>query len=301
MTRCHEIRPYLEAFVDDELSTDNCLRVREHLGGCHRCSEEVELTGALKRSLREAVLEEARPSAAFMERLSGVIAEERRRAEQSLPQVLPWRRRAVPMAAAAAVVLAWGLSDGQWLKLPWLGGLGGSLSSLSAGASEGAASASSAMASGTSPHQQASFLVNPQNIIDQLVHYHQAPTEPEVTDRSALLRLEPQVGVPMRVPELQQYGARFLGASVVPVERHRAASLRYNLGDHRVTVYVFNPQVVSVRALQELQPRVVGDRAVFVGMRHGYSIAAIEQRGVGYMIATDLDDRESVELLASIH
>jgi len=29
MTRCHEIRPYLEAFVDDELSTDNALRVEE--------------------------------------------------------------------------------------------------------------------------------------------------------------------------------------------------------------------------------------------------------------------------------
>lgn len=296
MTRCHEVRPYLEAFVDDELSTDNSLRVEEHLGNCARCSEEVHLTRALKRSLRDVVGREGRPSAEFSARLASVLGDERRRAEQRQAQeTLNWRgRKAVPVAAAAAAVVALSLTDGQWLKthwlgtaLPWFGSPGGNTAP------------PDAASSGSTPHQQASF-VSSNNIIDQLVQYHQAPVEPEVTDRSALLRFEPQVGVPMRVPELQQYGARFLGASVVPMERHRAASLRYNLGEHRVTVYLFNAQVVPVRSLQELQVRVVGDRAVFVGMRNGYSIAATEQRGVGYMIATDLDDRESAELLASI-
>lgn len=286
MTRCHEVRPYLEAFVDDELSTDNYLRVEEHLAVCERCGEEVQLTRALKRSLREVVQRDARPSAAFMAQLTAVIADERRRAEQppKVETVPSWRsRRAVPVALAAAAVLALSVVDGRWLKASGLGEV--------AETTDGAQGAS---------HQQASFVSNPQNIIDQLVQYHQAPIEPEVTDRSALLRLEPQVGVPMRIPELQQYGARFLGASVVPMERHRAASLRYHLGEHRVTVYLFNAQVVPVSSLRDLQVRVVGDRAVFVGVRNGYSIAATEQRGVGYMLATDLDDRESAELLASI-
>jgi hypothetical protein len=52
--------------------------------------------------------------------------------------------------------------------------------------------------------------------------------------------------------------------------------------------------------MRQLEPRVIGNRAVFVGVHHGYSIAAVEQRGVGYVIATDLDDRESAEMLASI-
>lgn len=287
MTRCHEIRPYLEAFVDDELSTDNALRVKEHLGGCRCCAEEVYLTRALKRTVRDVVLEEAQPSPEFMTRLSQVLADESSR--QMQPELrTPWQRRAVPMAVAAAALAALSFSEGEWLKQGWLGRFGAaqvSTETQDVGTGTGAMAAS----------------VNPQNIIDQLVHYHQVPIEPEVTDRSALLRFEPQVGVPMRVPELQQYGARFLGASIVPVERSRAVSLRYNLGEHRVTVYVFNPQAVPVRSIQDLQLRVVSGRPVFVGMRNGYSIAALEQRGVGYMIATDLDDLESAELLASIH
>lgn len=290
MTRCHEIRPYLEAFADDELSTESYLRVEAHLGSCLRCAEEVELTRSLKRSLQDTVLE-VRPSWEFMNRLSRVIADECRYEEQKHRAQQPsWRRRIVPVAAAAAALLTVGLSEGNssWLK-PWLGG---SWSWTAAG------SASEVSSVGA---QEASVIVNPRDIIDQLVQYHQSSLEPEVTERSALLRFEPQVGVPMRVPELRQYGARFLGASVVPVERYRAASLRYNVSGHRVTVYVFNPQVVSVRALHDLQLRVIGDRAVFVGIHNGYSIAAVEERGVGYMVATDLDDRESAELVASIH
>ncbi len=296
MTRCHEIRPYLEAFVDDELSTDNSLRVEEHLGGCPTCGEEVRLTRALKRSLRDRVLEDDRPTSAFRARLAEVLAEEVAREEQQAPASVPWSKRVTPVAFAAAAVAVLSLSNGEWSKLS---GWGTSLSLLSGEVTSGGQADESSSAH-QGAHQGASVVANPQKIIDQLVQYHQAAIEPEVTDRSALLRFEPQVGVPMRIPELQQYGARFLGASVVPVERHRAASLRYNLGEHRVTVYLFNPQAVPVRSLHELQLRVVGDRAVFVGMRNGYSIAAIEQRGVGYMIATDLDDRESAELLASI-
>ena len=49
-----------------------------------------------------------------------------------------------------------------------------------------------------------------------------------------------------------------------------------------------------------LEPRVVRNQPVYVGSRRGYSIAAREQRGLGYAVATDLDDRESAELVASI-
>jgi len=45
---------------------------------------------------------------------------------------------------------------------------------------------------------------------------------------------------------------------------------------------------------------VVRNLPVYVGSRRGYSIAALEKRGVGYAVATDLDDRESAELVASI-
>ncbi len=275
MTTCHDIRHYLEAFGDDELSTEKSLEVEQHLGACLRCTEQVSLCLALKRATRRVVLEDARPSPEFLTRLSAAFAEESEREEEAKPhhsRPLSWRLVA-PLAAAAAVVLAFGaLHD----KHP-----------PTAGAEPPADSAKASMKTSM-------------NLMDELVRYHAAPVTPEVTDRRALGGLEPHVGVPMREPELGPYGARFLGASLVPVEHHRAASLQYNVAGHRVTVYVFNPQWVPVRSLRNLEPRVIGDRAVFVGMHHGYSIAAVEKRGVGYVIATDLDDRESAEMLAAM-
>ena len=80
-----------------------------------------------------------------------------------------------------------------------------------------------------------------------------------------------------------------------------AASLFYHIDGHRFTVYVFDAERVPLQKTNVLKPRVVRDRPVFVGTRRGYSIAAVENRGVGYALATDLDTQESAELVASIH
>jgi len=77
--------------------------------------------------------------------------------------------------------------------------------------------------------------------------------------------------------------------------------LFYYVDGHRLTVYVFDAEEVPLRNTNVLKPRVVRDRPVFVGTKRGYSIAAIENRGVGYALATDLDTQESAELVASIH
>ena len=106
--------------------------------------------------------------------------------------------------------------------------------------------------------------------------------------------------MPVRAPSLAQYGARWVGGSVVPVRNQRAASLRYRIAGHKLTVYVYDASRFPVRST--LQQRVVRDEPVYVGSRHGVSIAATERRnGVGYAIATDLNKDESAELVASIY
>jgi hypothetical protein len=50
-----------------------------------------------------------------------------------------------------------------------------------------------------------------------------------------------------------------------------------------------------------LEPRVVHDVPIHVGAHRGNSIAAREQHGVGYAVATDLTGDESAELVAAIH
>jgi hypothetical protein len=66
---------------------------------------------------------------------------------------------------------------------------------------------------------------------------------------------------------------------------------------HRVTLYIYDASRFPLRA--SLEPRIVRDVPVFVGTRRGYSIAAAEQRGLGYAVATDLNDAQSAELVAA--
>jgi anti-sigma factor RsiW len=147
--------------------------------------------------------------------------------------------------------------------------------------------------------EPATPVVSVEQLLDELVDYHAAPPAPQITEASLVPDLEPEVGVPVHLPELAQYGARWEGGSVVPVRNQRAAVFRYRLSEHPVTIYVYNSGRVPLRGA--LEPRVVRDTAVHVGERRGYSIAALEQRGVGYAVATDLDGNESAELVASLH
>src|SRR5690606_35056574 len=137
-------------------------------------------------------------------------------------------------------------------------------------------------------------------LVDLLVDHHAAAEEPD-SDPSAVAHLEPELGFPVRAPDLGQFGARFEGADLLPVNRTRLAKLRYSLGGRRVTLYMYNPEELPLRAQSALHPSVVGSQAVFVGSRRGYSIATCERKGVGYAFTGELSDEESAELVAAVY
>jgi anti-sigma factor RsiW len=285
----------IEAFIDGELSPDKVFEVEQHLEECRACCERVRFEGAVRTSLRRVVCS-AEPSAAFQARVAAAMAG----ARPELPAtetplaydtasrngMLPWRG-IMPLAAVAALALAWAArSDKEQARddheLP---------------SSPGPVHAAE-LARADSP--SSITVANIDELLEEFVDRHaQAAATPEITEPSQLTKLEPEVGVPVSVPSLQQYGARWEGAAVVPVRNLHAASLRYRLGGHRVTLYVYNSARFPLRAM--LEPRVLRDEPIYVGMRRGYSIAAKERRGVGYAVTADLDDRESAELVASIH
>ncbi|GMV19728.1 MAG: hypothetical protein HS104_23250 [Polyangiaceae bacterium] len=283
---CRRAAPLLEPFSDGELAADRVVEVETHIADCACCRESVELNQSLKLSLRRAVQAEAEPSSEFAERVARALSAERERQEareerreaQERGRPLAWRF-IVPVAAAAGATLAWGALEQQGKAPGYEGGV------------------STNMATST-PVVTASL----EQMVDEFVSHHAQSKDPEVMEPSMVNKLEPEVGVPVRVPSLQQYGLRWEGASVVPVRQlnQRAASLRYTFDGHRVTLYVYNSARFPLRAT--LEPRVVRNTPVYVGSRRGYSVAAVEKRGVGYAVATDLDDRESAELVvASMH
>jgi anti-sigma factor RsiW len=276
MSRCHHFVPLLEPLQDGELTAVQVAEVEQHLDECGVCAERVRLADAMRASLKQAVRADAPVTAAFEERIRLALSAESEREERRLAPVreahahmLSWRSIG-PIAAAAAVVMVW------------------------------AASANNRTTDVMKTHEAGmGSTASVEKLLEELVTNHERnvvqATEPEL-----LPQLEPEVGVPLRLPNFKQYGARWEGMSLATVSNQRAASLRYRISGHKLTVYVFDASRMPVRST--LQQRVVRDQPVYVGTRHGVSIAARERRdGVGYVVATDLNKDESAELVASIY
>lgn len=274
---CRQIQPLIEAYGDEELAADMSLEVEQHLVDCATCGERVRLNHAMHLSVRSAVRNAAPVMPSFEERIAAALRAETEREEvvdlaverEARSGMLSWRT-VVPVAAAAALTLVW--------------------------------------AGSTSRHQQASndnkgnyaSMNNADQLLEELVDHHMAARRPQVTEPSLLSQFEPEVGVPLTLPSLKDYGARWEGGSVVPVSNQHAASLRYNMGGGRhVTLYVYNSTRVPIET--RLKARTVRNEPVYVGSRRGISIAAAEHRGVGYAIASDLNDDESAELVAAVY
>lgn len=277
---CRQVAALLDTFVDGELPPDQTLSVEEHVASCAACGERLDFESAFRTSMKSAVHAAAEPGAGFEARLAGALRAERERILESSapPKVRNLRKWAwVPMLAAAASTL-------------------GALAVFRTHREEKAAQISAEV-----PRPKTDEMPEtPEHALDELVRYHAAPPEPEITEPRLVERLAPEVGVPVHYPAgLKQYGASWEGGGVVPMNHQRAALFRYRLSNHPVTVYVYDAHRVPLRAV--LEPRVVHNQPVHVGERHGYSIAAVEQRGVGYAIATDLNDDESAELVTTMY
>ncbi len=270
---CADLHSYLEAFVDDELSAERTLEIQSHLRHCASCSAEVELSRAVVRTTRKAQ-EQVCLCPDFEARLRGTLAAECKKLDESEHgHPLTWRT-IVPLTAAAAAVLSLGFVASQ-------------------------KSALFKQSAGPSQPQLAQVSAG-DNLVDFLVQHHTRGSGPQFRDESAVDRMEPELGFPVHPPNLDQYGARFVGANLVHSNRGNVASLHYVLGSRRFTLYVYNPIQMPVRAIPVLRPTVVGNDAVFVGTHLGYSLAACEKEGLGYAVAADLSDEESAELVAGV-
>jgi anti-sigma factor RsiW len=279
MSACRSIAPLLETFRDGELGPERVIEVEQHLTECSRCVERVRFSEAIRSSLRHQSRSSAQVSSAFQTRVASALEAARKREWEQASEAsgsnrgrLFGSRNFGTMAVAAAVTLAW-VANRTQTETPSAG--------------RNAASYAS---------------VDPRGIdslLEELVEHH-VTGRPEFTELALLPEAEREVGVPLHIPSFKQYGGRWEGASVVPVNRNqRAASLRYTLGNHRMTLYVYDSSRFPVE--KQLEQRQVGAESVYVGVRRGYSIGATEHRGVGYALASDLSDTETAELVAGLN
>lgn len=285
---CSELARYLSAYVDGELEPSQLVALETHVEGCEECRSRVSFARACRSSVRNHVKAVHTPEALRMRAAMAItqVRESQSHGDVMLepPKLLSWRV-AGPLAAAAAFALVWAS-----VKMPGYTKAGAEAQQA---ADQNAASATAALSI--------------DSFLEDLVEQHANPLPPETTNPSDVENFDRFIGVPVRTvasPHTLDLQARLVGARMLPVTRgQRAAMLQYTLSNgRRVSVYVYNPYRIHVTASPRLRAEVVGNSTapVYVGYVRGYSVAVTDKRGVGYALASDLDEQENSKLLVAV-
>lgn len=294
---CVRFSAWVAPYVDGELDPGHAVEMEAHVVGCATCAERVALIRAMRVSLKRT----ARCGApeALRARICATLEQERQRAAERAPSQDATARRvdpgehklirlryAVGLAAAASVAFAMGLSRYHARQYPvgdmYAGPVGGSTQT----------------PWGEPREDVASTRMSIDGLLDELIALHARPFPPDTTDPDQLQRFDPYLGVQVRRPAFRPLGVSFTGARVHPMaDRGALLQVQYTVPEgKRVTMYVFNPRVLPVQATR-LEQRTVRHHPMLVGRLRGYSVAALEQSGVGYAFASDLDADESTKLV----
>ncbi len=272
---CESSGMLLGALRDGQLDAVRTLEVEEHLDSCEVCRERSALGEAIRGSLQKAVRVSAPED--VRTRLVAALAGQAAREEAALQQsaessggrvtMLRTWRTMLPVAGAAALLLAWGFAGEQ------------------------------PVVHGPSDVLRAGF--GNDDLLRDLVAAH-SRLPPESQDPKQVRSVERYVGVPVHMPQLPK-DARFVGWRLVPVHGgDSAAMLQYELKQgQRVTLFVYNPRTIQIGG-SNLALRAVGSSEVRVGQTDGYSVAVMQHGGVGYTIASDLDPEQSARLVSVV-
>lgn len=281
---CRDLSFAVETYLDGELEPSQVVEVESHVSHCSTCRERIALDRAVRASLQQVARDIA--PASLRERMAARLEAEHirseRLAENESPTTLDREQRGAfraryfaPFAAAAGFAIFFSVQQ---------------RADQSASAPRAALSTETARAS-----------VGLDGLLDDLVREHAAPLPPEVTRPEQVALFDPFVGVPSQgtTPKLAPLGATFVGGRITNVQDKRAAMMQYKFaGNHRVTVYVYDPKRINAES-HILRKQNVRNAPVYVGNHLGYNVAATEKQGIGYALASDLGDDESAELVAA--
>jgi anti-sigma factor RsiW len=264
----------VEAHLDGQLDPVKTLEIEQHLDACEDCRERLALKRAMRGSLKKAVQTttpddiRARMLAAMAGESARVEARDAATKKAERPAMLRHWRTMVPFASAAALAFAWGTAGNQ--PVPGT----------------------------TSDLVKAGF--GDEAVLRDLVGLHSKALPPEQTDPAKISQYSQYVGVRVPPPPRVQ-SAKYVGSRLVSVRGAETAAMHQYLLDNggRMTLFVYDPRAVQVGA-RGFVPRALGTSEVRVGHEAGYNVSFTQQGGVGYTVATDADQEQSVKLLAVV-
>ncbi len=106
-----------------------------------------------------------------------------------------------------------------------------------------------------------------------------------------------KVDFPVRPPPIcKQTQCSLRGARLSSVGDKPAAYLVYDVNGDKVSVFIFDASDLPIETRRKT---VIGNRDVYFDQEHGYNVALFRDRGVGYAIASDLDQDQMVKLVSS--
>jgi hypothetical protein len=291
----------------------HCLEVEEHIEDCEACAEFIEHMQRTRSSLRRATRTSA-PSF-LRERVSAMLVEARHEADLALdedrsaepvvesspstpgittedkdpePDIgsvrpasteaglpsLVHLRYIVPLAAAATIALVFGAMQ---------------LRDQEMAVADTNEPIVTATASPTAiPVQEAAWSM----LLDGLTQRHIQPPSLETFDPKGVEEYAPHIGVRVSSPHVKD--AQWVGARL----ESNAALMRFIRQDRRpVTVFVFDPKRVHMCPTRQIHRRVINHESVLAGKLRGVAVAASEQDGVGYALATDASVEEAAQLI----
>jgi anti-sigma factor RsiW len=256
---CDEARRWLDAWVDQELDASAALHVEAHLGCCGCCRAEAEELKALKRALA-GLREECAPTALRFKISAALEACDHAQEVEHSAQ----RRKkhalgfAITGAALAGAVLA-----------------------------TGHRTHSSALEAGVLP------------VVEDVAQRHarELPAEVEASDPAQVAQwFRGKIDIPVRPVLFRGVPARLLGARISNVQNQMAAALYYEVGGRRMTVFVFDGNLVH----SDMDAQESRGHHYVTASSHGYTVTLTEQQGVAYAIASDLPLQETIRIVQSV-
>ena len=106
-----------------------------------------------------------------------------------------------------------------------------------------------------------------------------------------------KVDFPVRPPQLcRDVACSLRGGRLASIGEHQAAYLVYDVHGDKVSVFIFDANDTSIETRRKT---VIGNREVYFDQEHGYNVALFRDHGVGYAIASDLDQEQMLKMVSS--
>ena len=255
--QCSDLERDLESLVDGELLASDRLQHERHLGECQACHRQVQARRELRKALREAVNAPA-PSALRSKVTQRLDAEDQSQlaTEESWLSRL-WQQPAVMLLAGALAGL---------LLLPAL-----------------------------RPSQTA----RPERpiVVDAMISRHQLPLPLDVTGEPEKVRSWFAGKVPFMVPAPQLEPVAVLqGGRLADLGDREAVLLRYQQSGQPISVFVFDPQGLDLKARRT----IIGNREILLPDGRGYQVAVFRDRGLGYAVTSTLNEPEFLKVISAM-